>query len=96
VRDVVHQRGHLPFVQRENPVLNVVRIHAVVGPDHAHDRNVDFGEDIHRHVEPGADTQNTEQRQHGGNRIRVFQNVAWQRHSVDSSVQPGLFSAASV
>ena len=48
--DVVDQRGQLPLVKRQDAVLHVRRAHAVVGPDDADDRNVDFREDVDRHA----------------------------------------------
>ena len=50
-RDVIHQRGQLALVQRQDAVLDVLRAHPVVGPDDADDRNVDLGKDVDRHAQ---------------------------------------------
>ena len=54
-RDVIDQRGELALVQGQDAVLHVLGAHAVVGPDDGHHRNVDFGKDVDRHAQRGAD-----------------------------------------
>jgi hypothetical protein len=56
-------------MQGEDSVLNVLRAHAVVGPDHANDRNVDRGKDVDRHPQGGAASQQANEDQNGADRV---------------------------
>ena len=56
-RNIIDKRGHLPFVNRQDAVLNILRVHAVICPNDTNDRNIDFRKNIHRHARGGADTQ---------------------------------------
>ena len=52
--EVVDFRCQLAFVKRQNPVLDIQRLHTVVGPNHRYNRNVDFGKDVDGHAQRGA------------------------------------------
>ena len=67
--DIVDQRRQLPLVQRQDAVLNVLRAHAVVGPHHGHDRDVDLRKDVDRHSQCRANSHQGDQNQRGDNRI---------------------------
>ncbi len=71
--DVVHQRRELALVQRQNAVLDVLRAHSGVGPDDADDGNVDFGKDVDRHPQTGANPHDADQHQGGDDRIGPLQ-----------------------
>ena len=55
-RNVVHQRGKLTLVQRQDAILDVLRAHAVIGPHDRHYRDVNLREDVHRHAQRRSDT----------------------------------------
>ena len=48
--DIVHKGGELALVQRQDPVLHVLRAHAAVRPDHACDRDLDLRKNVDRHA----------------------------------------------
>ncbi len=73
-RDVIDQGGHLPLVQRQDAVLNVRRAHAVVGPHHADDRDVDFRENVDRHAQGGAHPQQGQENEQRRDGVRVFED----------------------
>jgi hypothetical protein len=79
-RNIVHQRSHLPFVQRQDAVLDILGIHSVIGPDDADDWNIDFRENIDRHAQSGADAKQADQHQHRDDRIRSFEDITDDRH----------------
>ena len=62
--DVVHERCKLAFVEHENAILNIEGAHAVVRPDDAHDGDVDFGKNIHRHPKRGPDAEQANENDH--------------------------------
>jgi len=79
-RDVIDQRCHLPLVQRQNAVLNVLGVHAGIGPHHAADRDVHLGKDVHRHAQRLADAEEADEDQHRGHGVGTLDDVADQRH----------------
>src|SRR5579859_1511876 len=78
--NVVDERGHLPLVQRQDPVLDILCAHPVVGPHDAHHRDVDLRKDVHRHAHDRARTQQADEDQHGDHRIRPLEDMFNQRH----------------
>ncbi len=95
-RDVIDQRCHLPLVQRQDAVLDVLRTHAVVGPDDADHWNVDLGKDIDRHARGCPDPEQTDQNQHGRNRVRMLEHKTDQGHDVGYLGADSYSRAASV
>ena len=61
--DVIDNGRKLTFVKRQNPVLDILRRHAVIGPDNGDDRNVDFRKDVDRHTRRGPDAEQRDQDQ---------------------------------
>jgi hypothetical protein len=82
-RDVIDKRGKLALVNGQDPVLNVLRPHAVVGPDDADDGDVDFRENIDRHALGGANTQQTNEDQYRGNRVGPPEHQSDNGHNAD-------------
>ncbi len=74
-RDVVDQGGHLPLVQRQDTVLDVQRVHAGIGPHHAAHRYVHLREDIDRHAQRLADAEQSDEHQHGDDRVGTLQDI---------------------
>ena len=50
-RNVIDQGRELPLVQGQDTVLDVLRAHPVVGPDHRHHRNINFRKDVDGHAQ---------------------------------------------
>ncbi len=84
-RDVIHQRGELALVQGQNAVLHVPRAHAVVGPHHRDDGDVDFREDIDGHAQRGADPHQGNQDEHRDDGIGALQRDFDNGHSETSA-----------
>jgi hypothetical protein len=78
--DVVHQRGHLPLVQRQDAILHIGGAHAFVGPHHAHHWDVDLRKDVDGHAQRGADAKQAHQQQHRTDGVGVLENEAHQAH----------------
>ena len=72
-RDVVHQGGQLPLMQRQDAVLHVLRAHPVVGPHDRNHRDVDFGKDIDGHAQRGADPHETDEDQRSHHGVRSLE-----------------------
>jgi len=80
-RDVIDQRGHLPLVQCQDAVLNVLGIHAGVGPHDAAHRNIHLRKDVHRHAQRLADPQQSDEDQQRRDGVGVSQDVADECHA---------------
>src|ERR1700733_15686891 len=79
-RYIVYQRSHLPFVQREDAVLDILGIHSVISPDDADHWNIDFREDIDRHAQSGAYAKQANQDKRCNDRIRLSEDITNDRH----------------
>ncbi len=68
VLDVVHRRGQVALVDRDDAVGHLVRRQAAVVPDDADDRDVDVGEDVSRRAGDGerAHHQDEQSQHHKG------------------------------
>ena len=62
-RDVINQRGHLAFMEREDPVLDVRGAHATVGPDDTDHRDINLRKNVDRHAQRRADAEQADQDQ---------------------------------
>src|SRR3569833_1768722 len=81
-RDVIDERGHLALVKRQDAILDIMCAHAVEGPHHADDGDVDLGIDIERHASGRADSEQGEENEEGRDGVRRPQGKADELHAV--------------
>ena len=72
-----------------------VGAHAVVGPHHGDDRNVDLRKDVDGHPQRRADPHEGDQNQHGDDRVRSLQGGFDDGHARPSNPMPQCIGRAA-